>query len=56
MTDHHGQQRIRRAIEESARDDEDQVSRQRNAGIAILVLALLVVGLLVAIVSGAMPR
>jgi hypothetical protein len=49
-------ERVKRAIEESAQADEDQPTRQRNAGLAILVLALLVAGLLVAIVTGAMPH
>jgi hypothetical protein len=56
MPDEHSRDRIRRAVEESARQDDDERSRQRNAGLAIAVLAILVVGLLVAIVSGAMPR
>jgi hypothetical protein len=56
MTDESGRKRIRRAVEESTRADEDERSRQRNAGVAIAVLALVVVGLLVAIVSGAMPH
>jgi hypothetical protein len=56
MTDEPGRKRIRRAVEESTRAEEDERSRQRNAGVAIAVLALLVVGLLVAMVSGAMPH
>ena len=55
MSDHHAHERIRRAVEESARDDEDQRGHQRNAGLAILVLAVLVVGLLVAIVMAGFP-
>jgi hypothetical protein len=49
-------ERLRRALEESAHEDADEPTKQRNAGVAIAVLALLVVGLLVAIVSGGMPR
>ena len=57
MNDEPGRQRIRRAMEESARqDDEDERNKARNAGVAIAVLAVLVVGLLIAIVSGAMPH
>jgi hypothetical protein len=47
--------RIRRAIEESAREEEDVRGRQRNAALAILVLAILVVGLLVFMVFGGIP-
>jgi hypothetical protein len=39
-------------LEEAAQPDEDRAARERNAGIAIAVLALLVVGLLLAIVMG----
>ena len=39
-------------LEEAAKPDEDRATRERNAGIAIAVLALLVVGLLLAIVMG----
>jgi hypothetical protein len=57
MIDEPGRKRIRRAIEESARqDDVDERSKQRNAGVAIAVLAVVVVGLLIAIVTGAMPH
>jgi hypothetical protein len=51
-----GRKRIRQAVEESSRQDEDERSRQRNTGVAIAVLALVVVCLLVAMVSGAMPH
>jgi succinate dehydrogenase hydrophobic anchor subunit len=51
-----GPQRIRQAVEESSRQDENERSRQRNTGVAIAVLALVVVGLLIAMVSGAMPH
>jgi hypothetical protein len=40
-------------LDEAARQDEDHASQQRNAGLAIAVLALVVVGLLLAIVMGA---
>jgi hypothetical protein len=56
MNDEPDRERIRRALEQSSRQDEDERSRQRNAGLAIAVLAMVVVGLLIAIVSGAMPR
>ncbi len=39
-------------LEEAAKPDEDRAARERNAGIAIAVLALLVAGLLLAIVMG----
>jgi hypothetical protein len=56
MTDEQGRKRIRRAVEDSSRQDDDERSNQRNAGVAIAVLAVVVVGLLIAIVSGAMPH
>jgi hypothetical protein len=57
MIDEPARERIRRAIEEPARqDDEDERAKQRNAGVAIAVLAVVVVGLLIAIVTGAMPH
>jgi hypothetical protein len=56
MTDERGRKRIQRAVQESTRSDEDERSRQRNAGVAIGVLAVVVVGLLIAMVSGAMPH
>jgi hypothetical protein len=57
MIDEPARERIRRAIEESVRqDDEDERVKQRNAGVAIAVLAVVVVGLLIAIVTGAMPH
>ena len=39
-------------LAEAAKPDEDHASQQRNAGLAIAVLALVAVGLLVAIVLG----
>lgn len=56
MTVEHGRKRTQHAVEESTRQDEDERSKQRNAGVAIAALAVVVVGLLVAIVSGAMPH
>ena len=56
MIDEPGRKRIRRSVEESTRADEDERGRQRNAGVAIAVLAVVVVGLLIAMVSGAMPH
>jgi hypothetical protein len=57
MIDEPARERIRRAIEEPARqDDENERAKQRNAGVAIAVLAVVVVGLLIAIVTGAMPH
>jgi hypothetical protein len=40
-------------LEQAGRPDEDHASQERNAGLAIAVLALVVVGLLLAIVMGA---
>jgi hypothetical protein len=39
-------------LERAAQPDEDPRVRQRNSGLAILVLALVVVGVLVALVMG----
>ena len=46
-------EKLHRAVDEAARADEDRAKQQRNAGVAIAVLALLVVGLLIAVVTGA---
>lgn len=53
--EHHetAREHAKRALDEAAQPEPDQASRQRNAGVAIAVLAGLVVLLLVAIVSGA---
>ncbi len=51
MRKHHP--RLRDELEQAAKPDEDRATQERNAGIAIAVLALVVVGLLLAIVSGA---
>jgi hypothetical protein len=56
MTDEQGRKRVRRAVEESSQQAEDERGRQRNAGVAIAALAVVVVGLLIAMVSGAMPH
>jgi hypothetical protein len=39
-------------LDRAAQPDQDPASQQRNAGLAIAVLALVVVGLLLAIVMG----
>ncbi|HEX6919594.1 MAG TPA: hypothetical protein VF314_05150 [Actinomycetes bacterium] len=45
--------KVRRSLDEAARPEEDLEKKERNSGIAILVLAIVVGLLLVAIVSGA---
>jgi hypothetical protein len=45
--------KLRAELDAAARPDEDHASQERNAGLAIAVLALVVVGLLLAIVMGA---
>jgi hypothetical protein len=55
MSEDNAGDRIRRAVEDSARDDDDVRGHQRNAAVAVLVLAVLVVGLLAAIVMGGFP-
>jgi hypothetical protein len=44
--------KLHEELAEAAKPDEDHASQQRNAGLAIAVLALVAVGLLVAIVMG----
>ena len=44
--------KLHEELTEAAKPDEDHASQQRNAGLAIAVLALVAVGLLVAIVMG----
>jgi len=44
--------KLQEELAEAAKPDEDHASQQRNAGLAIAVLALVAVGLLVAIVMG----
>ena len=46
-------ERLRDEIERAGRPDEDHRSQDRNAGVAIAVLAVVVVGLLVAMAMGA---
>ena len=45
--------RLRDELEEAGRPDEDHRSQDRNAAVAIAVLAVVVVGLLFAMVMGA---
>jgi hypothetical protein len=44
--------KLHHELDQAARPDEDHASQERNAGLAIAVLALVVVGLLLAIVMG----
>jgi hypothetical protein len=44
--------RLNEELEQAAKSDDDHTSQQRNAGLAIAVLALVVIGLLFAIVMG----
>jgi hypothetical protein len=44
--------KLHHELDEAATPDEDHASQERNAGVAIAVLALVVVGLLLAIVLG----
>ena len=46
-------EKLHRAVDEAAKADEERDKQQRNAGVAIALLALLVVGLLIAVVTGA---
>ena len=46
-------ERLHESLDKAARPDEDHRSQDRNAGVAIAVLALVVVGLLVAMAMGA---
>lgn len=45
--------KVRRSLDDAARPEEELDKKERNSGIAIAVLAVVVVLLLVAIVSGA---
>jgi uncharacterized protein (DUF983 family) len=45
--------RLRDELEQAGRPDEDHRSQDRNAAVAIAVLAVVVVGLLVAMAMGA---
>jgi hypothetical protein len=44
--------KLREELEAAAKDEQDRAAQQRNAGLAIAVLALVVVGILLAIVMG----
>ena len=46
-------EKLHRAVDEAAKPEENHDKQERNAGIAIGVLALVVVALLIAIVTGA---
>jgi hypothetical protein len=46
-------EKIHRAVDEAARAEESHDKQQRNAGVAIALLALVVMALLIAIVTGA---
>ena len=50
MRKHHG--KLHDELERAAQADEDPRVRQRNSGLAILVLMLIVIGVLVALVMG----
>ncbi len=45
--------RLRDELERAGRPEEDHRSQDRNAGVAIAVLAVVVIGLLVAMAMGA---
>jgi hypothetical protein len=45
-------EKVHRAVDEAAKPEEDHKRQQRNAGVAIAVLFLLVLALLVAVVTG----
>ena len=45
--------KVRRSLDDAARPEDDLEKKERNSGLAILVLAIVVGLLLVAIVSGA---
>ena len=49
----HAHERLDKRLDDAARPDEDHESQERNSGIAIAVLAVVVVALLVAMVMGA---
>ena len=50
MRENHG--KLHDELERAAQPDEDPQVRQRNSGVAILVLALVVIGVLVGLVMG----
>ena len=45
--------RLHRAVDDAAKPEESHDAQQRNAGVAIALLALVVMALLIAIVTGA---
>ena len=45
-------EKLHRAMDDAARPDEERDNQQRNAGVAIAVLFLLVLALLIAVVTG----
>jgi hypothetical protein len=45
-------EKVHRAVDEAAKPEEDHNKQQRNAGVAIAVLFLLVLALLIAVVTG----
>ena len=49
---HEARERVHRSLDDAARAEDDRASHERNAGVAIAVLAAVVVLLLLAIVSG----
>ena len=51
--DQERRERLHQVVDEAARAEEDHAKQQRNAAIAIGLLALVVVALLVALVTGA---
>ena len=46
-------EKLHQAFDEGARADDDHRKQQRNAGVAIALLALVVMALLIAVVTGA---
>jgi hypothetical protein len=46
-------EKLHRAVEEAARSEDDHSKQERNAGVAIGLLFLVVLALLVAVVTGA---
>ena len=51
--DQNRREKLHHDLDEAAKPEEDHDKQQRNAGIAIALLALVVVALLIAIVTGA---
>ena len=45
-------EQVHRSLDDAARPEDDRAGHERNAGVAIAVLAIVVVLLLLAIVSG----